>query len=379
MGAIKSFTVYQVDLPLRIAVRHAAATRRFSDSIFLRCVTDTGYTGLGESLPRSYVTGETREHTAEILKARILPRLLGRIFGSFEEVQAFLAGCDGRAPADWLDPTVPQAAAWCAIDLALLDVFGRESGRSLLPAKPGGSLEKIRFSGVMPTDRLSFACVLCLVFHLAGLRQVKVKVGGPNDDRLLHLVRALMGHRAQIRVDANMAWTIDQALDAMPHLASMGVLTFEQPIDAGDLSGMATLVCKTGLSVMADEAISDGRSMRSLIEKKACTAVNIRISKCGGLTAALRRCHEALGAGLALQVGCQVGETSLLSSAQLALLAMVPNVTHAEGVLVGICSGTMWPCHPLDLAMVAGLPMCQRVLGWASRSTRRSCGGGQPA
>jgi muconate cycloisomerase len=68
-----------------------------------------------------------------------------------------------------------------------------------------------------------------------------------------------------------------------------------------------------------------------LIEARACTAVNVRISKCGGLTAALSRCREALAAGLVVQIGCQVGESSLLSSAHLALVSMVQKVTYAEG------------------------------------------------
>jgi muconate cycloisomerase len=68
-----------------------------------------------------------------------------------------------------------------------------------------------------------------------------------------------------------------------------------------------------------------------LIDEHACTAVNIRISKCGGLMASLARCREALDAGLVVQVGCQVGESSLLSAAHLILLTAVQNVTYVEG------------------------------------------------
>jgi muconate cycloisomerase len=67
----------------------------------------------------------------------------------------------------------------------------------------------------------------------------------------------------------------------------------------------------------------------------ACTAANVRISKCGGLVGAYARCREALDAGLTLQVGCQVGESSLLSAAHLTLLSalapLTPGVRYAEG------------------------------------------------
>ena len=82
---------------------------------------------------------------------------------------------------------------------------------------------------------------------------------------------------------------------------------------------------------MVDESLNDAESLDNLIAQRACTAVNVRISKCGGLIAAYNRCRRALDAGLTLQVGCQVGETSLLSAAQIILAAAVREVTHAEG------------------------------------------------
>jgi muconate cycloisomerase len=82
---------------------------------------------------------------------------------------------------------------------------------------------------------------------------------------------------------------------------------------------------------MVDESLNTRASLQRLIEAKACTAANVRISKCGGLVAALNRARETLEAGLTLQLGCQVGESSLLSAAHLRLAAAVQPVTYAEG------------------------------------------------
>jgi L-alanine-DL-glutamate epimerase-like enolase superfamily enzyme len=75
--------------------------------------------------------------------------------------------------------------------------------------------------------------------------------------------------------------------------------------------------------------------LQRFIGRRACTAVNVRIAKCGGLVAAEARSREALAAGLLLQVGCQVGESSLLSAAHLRLLSslapLTPGVRFAEG------------------------------------------------
>ena len=149
MPRIVSLTVFQTDLPLRRPFQHAAARRSCSESVFLRCVTDTGTVGFGESLPRSYVTGETRDHVVHILRDQVLPRLLGHRFETWNEVEAFLDGCDGKAPAEWVPPEVPQTAAWCAVDLALLDAFGRQFGQRVSGSEGGGALDTLRYSGVL--------------------------------------------------------------------------------------------------------------------------------------------------------------------------------------------------------------------------------------
>ena len=124
MAAIACFELLAVDLPFRKPFKHAAAERTSSSSLFLKCTTDTGATGFGESLPRDYVTGESRESAFAMLRDVILPRLIGQRFGSVEEVEAFLRQCDGQSPG-WVSPDTPQTAAWCAVDLALLDALAR--------------------------------------------------------------------------------------------------------------------------------------------------------------------------------------------------------------------------------------------------------------
>jgi muconate cycloisomerase len=117
----------------------------------------------------------------------------------------------------------------------------------------------------------------------------------------------------------------------MHQLAGYGIRSFEQPLAADDIEGLAKLVQETGLGVMADESLNDAESLETLIKRGACTAINARIAKCGGLVATYNRCRRALAAGLTVQVGALVGETSLLSAAQLVLIAAVRNVAYGEG------------------------------------------------
>ena len=324
---IESFEVFATDLPFRRVFKHSAASRGVSESIFVKCTTDSGAIGFGECLPRVYVTGESRDSAYLLLRDRILPRLAGIQFASFGEVWAFLKRCDGKAPADWIAPDVPQTAAWCAVDLALLDACGHVFSQSTF----GPSVTCSSYSGVLTHESKGRLAKSCLLFRLYGLRQVKVKVGRECDLAVVRMARRLLGRKADIRVDANMSWGSEQALKATRELSKLGVHCFEQPLPPDVRDDMARLVHQTGLEVMADESFSDGQSLRRLIECKACTAVNVRISKCGGLVATLRRCHQAKEAGLTVQVGCQVGESSLLSAAQLALCSRFPEVAYLEG------------------------------------------------
>ncbi len=331
MARITSCRVFAVDMPFRRPFGHAAAKRTVSESVFLRCTTDRGTVGFGECLPRSYVTGESRDDAYRLLRDDITPRLVGRRFDSFEAVTDFLDTCDGKAPQEWVDPSVPQSAAWCVVDLALLDTFGREFAQAVLPANSATPLARIHYSGVLSASTRGNLTRMCLLQRAFGLRQIKMKVGYDGDIAALRTARKVLGPKVQIRVDANMAWTLEQAQATMGQMADQAVRSFEQPVAAGAIKEMAALVKTTGLTVMADESFSDRASLQRLIAERACTAVNVRISKCGGLRAALRRCREAAEAGLLIQVGCQVGESSLLSAAQQALLAQSPQVACVEG------------------------------------------------
>jgi L-alanine-DL-glutamate epimerase-like enolase superfamily enzyme len=311
--------------------KHAAAERDSSHSLFVKCATDDGHVGYGECLPREYVTGESRDGAFKLLRDRLLPRMVGMKFSSVDQVKAFLAECDGKAPNNWGSANEPQTAAWCAVDLALLDCFGHALQEPVRLGRPAGFPESVKYSPVLSAESgFEFLKTLIKV-RLYGFRQIKLKLRGGNDTQLARLTRRVVGKRIDIRADANMAWSVQEALRAMRELSKYDVCSFEQPIASGNVKGLARLVKESGLGVMVDEGLSDRASLQKLINEHACTAVNVRISKCGGLMASLARCREALDGGLTVQVGCQVGESSLLSAAHLILVTAVQKVTYAEG------------------------------------------------
>lgn len=333
--AIARLEVMSVDLPFRLTFKHAAAARKASSSIFIRCTTTSGAVGYGESLPREYVTGESQASTHALLRDGFLPRLIGRSFDDYGQVKQFLSACDGKAPPEWGLDEQPQTAAWCAVDLALLDAFGRHFGENVAGGAPTEPNPDYRYSAVISAAGGWPLYKTLLKLRLYGLDQVKVKLGGGIDLDAIRTIGRALGRRSDVRIDLNMLWDKAEALASMPDYDAAGVRSFEQPLPADQLDGLAELVAKTGLYVMADESLNDAESLERLVGLKACSAANVRVSKCGGLVAAVNRCRRALDAGLMLQVGCQVGESSLLSAAQLALMAEVGGIRYLEG-----CFGT---------------------------------------
>jgi muconate cycloisomerase len=232
MARITSFHLYSVDLPFRRPFKHAAYERYASDSIFLKCVTDAGHAGFGESLPREYVTGESRDSAYEMLRDRILPPMVGKSFDSYEEVKAFLCECDGKAPSDWAAPDEHQTSAWCAVDLSLLDAFGHAFKQPVFDGSSKADISGLRYSAVISSDRGMKLLKNVLKILLFGMDRVKLKVDGKADGDMypIKILRGIPGRNMDIRVDANMAWTREQAVARMGEFAKYGVRFFEQPV-----------------------------------------------------------------------------------------------------------------------------------------------------
>jgi len=341
MPTVTELELFAVDLPFKTPFRHAAAARTTSESVFLRAGLDSGAEGWGESLPRAYVSGESRADAFALLRNSILPALVGRTFQSYPQLMSFLEKCDGKAPPDWVRPDVPQTSAWCSVDLALLDAFGRAAGEPAWPRGAGAqadasaALLRCRYSGVVSAGRGWPYAKSLLTMRAYGFPHVKLKLQHDGAVAAARTARRLLGRRIDLRADANMAWDVERALAVMSELRSVGVRSIEQPIAADDLAGLARLVRESSAGIVVDEGLTDRDSLQRFISSRACTGANVRISKCGGLLGAYARCREILDAGLMLQVGCQVGESSLLSAAHVTLLSalapMAPGVRYAEG------------------------------------------------
>jgi muconate cycloisomerase len=163
------------------------------------------------------------------------------------------------------------------------------------------------------------------------MRSIKIKVGVHIERRVFEETLATLGPDVDLRVDANGAWTEAGALKNIDLLKAYAVQAVEQPVAKNDLDGFKTVTQYADMVVIADESVCSLEDAEKLMSRQACDAFNIRLSKCGGFFASLAVAELAMRGRLRCQVGCQVGETGILSAAGRHLAGWLEDVLYLEG------------------------------------------------
>jgi len=337
---LQALDLFHVAVPLKKPIRHASHERTTSDSLIVRATLDDGQVGYGEGVPRSYVTGETIESTFHSLSQLDFARHLGRPASYIEVVRRLEALQLPETEADLRG--MAGNAARCALELALLDAYGRRFGASMGQAVRAVEVDglqlteapqRVRYSGAITAESTYREWVSAWKMRLYGFAQVKIKVGveGQNDPARLAGLRQILGSRNDLRLDANEAWAPSDLVGLVRPLLPFHPSALEQPVAHADVDILAELRPQLGVPVMLDESLCGYPDAARAIERGTADVLNVRLSKCGGLIPSLRIMGLAQRHGLGLQLGCHPGETGLLSAAGRQLAAHVRGLRYVEG------------------------------------------------
>jgi len=149
----------------------------------------------------------------------------------------------------------------------------------------------------------------------------KVKLGTPQD---IDIIQAIRNHTdATIRIDANAAWSISEALERIDAFQHMNIEFIEQPLAKDDWEGMKTLMDKSPIPLIADESCVSEKDVMKC--HGHFHGINIKLTKCSGLTPALRMIEEARDLGLKVMVG-SMNESTIGSAAIAHLLPQIDYV-----------------------------------------------------
>ncbi len=321
---IERLDVSSFPIPFKLTFRHASASRASAANVIVTVRSDCGAVGYGEGCPRDYVTGETGASATQFI-ARHNDSII-RCVTSLDKLRQWIS--NHRSEID-IDP-----AAFCAVELAILDLLGKIQGQSveaLVGLSPlGGSF---RYSAVLGDNGRLVFWLQFRRYWMSGFRDFKVKVSGDinRDRRKLALIRKRADHDIRLRLDANNLWnSIDDCVSFLREL-SFPLFAVEEPLTAGHMAGFRAVAQACDTRVVLDESFLRPTQLDELGAPEPWI-INMRVSKMGGLLRSMALAEEAMRRGIGIIVGAHVGETSILTRVGLTLAhALGGGLTAMEG------------------------------------------------
>jgi L-alanine-DL-glutamate epimerase-like enolase superfamily enzyme len=308
--------------PFELKFRHTFTISRKSKDVqplLVARLEQDGMHGLGETADNAYYNMTVPRLTADIEKHR-----------------TFIENYQLSTPEQWWADLYPlfkeNLFALCALDIAAWDLYAKLQHKRLY------EVWGLDISHNPMTDyTIGIDTIPNMVKKLQDFPWpvYKIKLGTKED---IAIIKALREHTDAIfRVDANCAWGINETLENAAALKPLGVEFIEQPMPANDREGMKMIYEQSVLPIIADESCiqeSDVAACKGLFH-----GINIKLTKCGGITPALRMIKEAKLYGMKVMTG-SMNESTVGTSAVAHLLPLLDYVDMDGPLLLATDTAT---------------------------------------
>ena len=207
-----------------------------------------------------------------------------RAWAALDAYRPLLEAGDALGGGELLDACrvvddLPHALA--AVDMALWDRAGRRAGRPVAALLSDAVLERVPVNATIGAQDRAGAAASAHAARRAGFRCVKLKVGIGDDAGRVAAVRAALGPQAQLRLDANGAWSVEEAVAAIEALAPAGLELVEEPVHG--LRALAEVRARVAVRIAMDESAAEPGALAS----GAADAVCLKLARCGGISGLL--------------------------------------------------------------------------------------------
>ena len=317
IATISKIEVFCIGMPLVGTFTSGGVSKNVIKCVVVRVTAADGAFGISSIDPSSMAKPpHTGPDLALAIRDRIAPALIGMDPGDINRIVEV---------ASKLTPTQPGAV--CGVELACIELVCRRAGMALHEFAGGAVLDRVLFNGWVGELAPDEAAAEALRWKNAGFKSMKIKVGSDagKDSARVKAVRDAVGKDVQLRMDANMQCTVDQALALCRAVKSCDMQLFEQPTPKDDLAALARIRREGGIPVMADESISDHESLVRVIKADCADFVKFGIKQAGGFLRASRMLATAEAAGLPVVLGHGFG-LDLSTTAEIMLGATSRNV-----------------------------------------------------
>jgi o-succinylbenzoate synthase len=280
MGIAEIETVaYSLPFGEEYVTARGALDRR--EILLLRLRTDDGIEGLGEAVPLTLRGGHTL--------ARV-ERALRRTFRRLRRLDP--SGLVGEDPlAEAIDAYIHIAAgrrlpapAGAALEMAIFDLTAKLAQQPLWALLRAEHAGPVAVNATLAAGEPGAVATNAERWAGRGFSTFKLKLGAGDDVGQVRAVREAVGPSAQIRVDANGAFSAPEAIELLRELEPSGIELAEQP--SGSLRELAAVRAATETPIAADESVTSRKQAERAVEAGACSLATAKLSKVGGIGAA---------------------------------------------------------------------------------------------
>jgi muconate cycloisomerase len=310
---IARIETFPVEIPIKPERRIISSLGEHivSRYVLVRVTTDDCIEGAGEATVMPRWSGETVWGAAAIIEQVFAPQLLGCDPRDFAEIDRRM---DAAATHNWFAKSALEMACW--------DIAGKAAGKPVYELL-GGAVRPLtvrsRYSmGAYAPDH---AAARAKELVEMGFTTIKVKVGrdAEADVARVRAVRAAIGPRLALTIDANCGWDVETAVRCVNELADCHLSLVEQPTPDGDYAALARVRRETQVPVMADDMCFNLVHAEELIRNQACDAISIYPGKQGGI----RKARQIIDFAAAHGVACSIGSNLELDVATAAMAHLV--------------------------------------------------------
>ena len=287
---LESYRLIPYRLPLEPPFRWRGGEIAEREGVLLRLETIDGRVGWGDASPLPGFSSETLAASSQTLES-IAESLIGH------DVDARSVADPTSALHGALDALAPAASARYAIDLALAELAASERGISLPRFFHAGAADVLPLAALLDGPPETIVDTAGARAD-EGYRALKLKAGRldpESDAEIVRDVRRRVGSHVELRVDANRAWTPDQAAAFADRVGVADVAYVEEPLDVAHLADLATFARESGMRVALDESL--GETGGEDLVAGWVTALVLKPTVIGGIAATLRWVERARTVG----------------------------------------------------------------------------------
>ena len=264
----------------------ARGSRDTYRTVMIKLIDEDGVEGWGEAAPQRYY-GETAETVLAAMQTYMtaLPETPFNLEDAEAALELALAG---------------NNSARAGLSTALHDLAGKKMGipvTRMLGVDPTKCPISSFTIGIDTPERIKMK-----VGEAAQYPALKVKLGTDDDRAILTAIREVSDK--EIRVDANCGWTRKQTISMLPVLYEFGVTVLEQPLEPGDLDGLAMVTRHSKIPLIVDESCLTAKDIPALVGR--VDGINIKLAKCGSIREAMKMIAIARAHHLMVMVGCMI-------------------------------------------------------------------------